>query len=37
MNPTMDGELSCRSVKSYDTDSKDAIERWKNKLYEVST
>jgi hypothetical protein len=37
INPMMDGELSWRSVKSYDTDSEDAMERWKNKLYEVST
>jgi hypothetical protein len=37
INPTTDGELSWRSVKSYDTDSEDAMERWKNKLYEVST
>jgi hypothetical protein len=26
-----------RSVKSYDIDSKDSMERWKNNLYEVST
>jgi hypothetical protein len=37
VNPTVDGELSWRSVHSYDTDSKDAMERWKNKIYEVST
>jgi hypothetical protein len=37
VNPTVDGELSWRSMKSYDTDSDDAMERWKNKLYEVST
>jgi hypothetical protein len=37
INPTVDGELSWRSVKSYDIDSEDAMERWKNKLYEVST
>jgi hypothetical protein len=28
INPTTDGELSWRSVKSYDTDSDDALERW---------
>jgi hypothetical protein len=37
INPTLDGELSWLSVKSYDIYSKDALERWKNKLYEVST
>jgi hypothetical protein len=37
VNPTTDGELSWRSVHSYDTDSEDAMDRWKNKLYEVST
>jgi hypothetical protein len=29
INPTIDGELSWRSVKSYDMDSEDAMERWK--------
>jgi hypothetical protein len=29
--------MSSRSVKYYDTDSEEAMERWKNKLYEVST
>jgi hypothetical protein len=37
INPTMDGELSWRSVKSYDIDSEDAMERWQHKLYEIST
>jgi hypothetical protein len=37
INPTEDEELSWRSVKSYDTNSKDALERWQNKLYEVET
>jgi hypothetical protein len=36
-NPTVDGELSWRSMESYDTDSKDAMKRWQNKLYEFST
>jgi hypothetical protein len=36
INPMVDGEMSWTSVKSYDTDSKDSTERWKNKLYEVS-
>jgi hypothetical protein len=29
INPTTDGELSWRSVKSYDMDSEDAMDRWK--------
>jgi len=37
VNPTTDGELSWRSVCSYDMDLEDAMTRWKNKLYEVST
>jgi len=41
INPTTDGELSWRSVKSYDMDYdmdyEDVMDRWKNKLYEVST
>jgi hypothetical protein len=36
INPTVDGELSWRSVNSYDIDCKDAMERWKKKLYEFS-
>jgi hypothetical protein len=28
VNPTVDGELSWRSVLFYDTDSKDAMDRW---------
>ena len=32
----VDGELSW-SMKSYDIDSNDAMERWKTKLYEFST
>jgi hypothetical protein len=31
-----DGELSWRSVKSYDMDSENTMDRWKNKLYEIS-
>ena len=30
INPTIDGELSWRSVCSYDTDSDDALNRWQN-------
>jgi hypothetical protein len=37
INPTTDGKLSWRSVKSYDTDSEEAMDRWKNNLYEIST
>jgi hypothetical protein len=37
INPTTNGYLSWRSVKSYDTNSEEAMERWKNKLYEVFT
>jgi hypothetical protein len=37
INLVVDGELCLRSVNSYDTDFEDALERWKNKLYEVST
>jgi len=28
INPSTGGELSWRCVKSYDTNSKDAMERW---------
>lgn len=28
VNPTVDGELSWRSICSYDTDSKDALDKW---------
>jgi hypothetical protein len=28
VNPTTNGELSWRSVHSYDTDSEDAMDRW---------
>jgi hypothetical protein len=37
INPTVGWELSCRIVKSYDTDFEGSLDRWKNKLYEVST
>jgi hypothetical protein len=37
INPTVDGELSWRSVKYYDKDSEDALDQWKNNIYEVST
>jgi hypothetical protein len=36
INPITNGELRWRSVKYYDMDSKDSMERWKNKIYEVS-
>jgi hypothetical protein len=37
VNPKTNGDLSWRSVHSYETDLEDAMERWKNKLYEVLT
>jgi hypothetical protein len=37
INPTIDSELSQSSVNSYDTNSEDAMERCKNKLYRVLT
>jgi hypothetical protein len=37
INLTTDGELSWRSVKYYDMDSDDSLDRWKNNIYEVST
>lgn len=36
MNPTTDGELSWRSIYSYDTYSDEALNHWKNRLHEVS-
>jgi hypothetical protein len=36
INPTTNGEMSWRSVNYYDTDSEATMERWQNKLYEVS-
>jgi hypothetical protein len=36
INTITDGELNYISFKSSDMDSKDAIKRWKKKLYEVS-
>jgi hypothetical protein len=35
INPIANDELSWRSVKYYDTNFEDTIDRWKNKLYEV--
>jgi hypothetical protein len=37
INPTVDGELSWRSMKSYDIDLEDAMGRWQHKLYEIFT
>jgi hypothetical protein len=37
VNPKVDGELSWRSFRSYDTNSDNAMDIWKNKLYDVST
>jgi hypothetical protein len=33
INPTIYGELSWRSIKSYDMDSKDILDRWQGNLY----
>jgi hypothetical protein len=33
INPITDGELSRRSVKSYDIDYENVMEMWQNKLY----
>jgi len=37
INPTVDGEMSWRSVKSYDIDLEDSMERWQHKMYEFYT
>jgi hypothetical protein len=37
INPIANGELSWRSVKSYEMDSKYAIDIWNNNIYEFST
>jgi galactose-1-phosphate uridylyltransferase len=37
VNPMVDGKLSWRSVKSYDINLEDTMERWKHKMYEVSS
>jgi hypothetical protein len=37
VNTMVDGEMSWRSVHSYDTDLENSMERWKNKIYDVST
>lgn len=37
INPTADGELSWSSMKSYDIDLEDTMERWQHKLYEIFT
>jgi hypothetical protein len=37
INPIEDGELSWRSMKTYDNYLEDSIERWKNKIYKIST
>jgi hypothetical protein len=37
VNPTFDGELRWRSICSYDTYLEEAMDIWKNNLYEVST
>jgi len=35
-SPTMDGELSWRCIYLFDMDSRDAPERWHNRLYGAS-
>ena len=35
INPTVDGNLSLRSVSSCMSDSGDALENWQNKMHEV--
>lgn len=37
INPIVDEELSWRSICSYGTDSEESLERWKNRLHEMST
>jgi hypothetical protein len=37
INPTSDGNLSWRSDSAFSLDSKEALENWKNKMYEVSS
>ena len=36
VNPTVNGNLSCRSTSSCTSDSGEALENWKNRLHEVS-
>jgi hypothetical protein len=35
INPIADGNLSWRSDNTCSSDSKEALENWKNKMYEV--
>ena len=37
INPTIDGKLSWQSVSLFSSDSREALENWQNRLYEVST
>jgi hypothetical protein len=37
INPTTDGNLRWRSDNACSSDSEEALENWKNKMYEVST
>ena len=37
INPTADGNLSWGSDSACSSDSEEALENWKNKMYEVST
>ena len=36
INPTTDGNLSWKSASSCTSDSGEALENWKNRIYEVS-
>jgi hypothetical protein len=36
INPTIDGNLSCRSESACSSDSEEALENWHNIMYEVS-
>ena len=36
IHPTIDGELGWRSASSASSGSDDALEKWKNRLHEVS-
>jgi hypothetical protein len=37
IKPTVDGDLIWISIKYYETNFEDALNRWQNKLYEFST
>jgi hypothetical protein len=37
VNPTVDGALSWRSIRSCELDSKEGMEHWQQRMHEVST